>query len=447
MRDQRDPRPDLPDPARQGFAVILGGNVLRMALGLVTSIVVARGLGPEAFGVYALVTTAIGMAGPVTDLGLSNGAIRRIAPRWRERPDDARLEGTAFLWARIGAAVAVALTAGAVGVAVAPALLPTVPPATARGLVVAGALGLVVAAAVGAVGTLLQATTRLVSLAITTTLTALVSLVVAGALVSTGALTPLTAVLGLGVVASIVGGSFALTRLPGPWPLAPPASARIAEVAMPMMRFGGWLWLGNLLIVFATQLDLFLVHGTLGADEVGVYGLAAALAARAAVGPHSLYTVLAPEASRITSDGECRRYLAQGYRQTWLPLLALALAVPFVPWLVDALYGDAFAGAGRPLQLLVGSVAVELLLVPVGLLVYPLDRPHLRTIAGAAQLAALVALAFLLLPTWGILGAAMARLGSVIVRAGVLAVGVVRALRRDPFPSDDAGGAIHDDDR
>jgi len=431
MRTARASRPRAPDPARQGFAIILGGNVLRMALGLVTSIVVARGLGPEGFGGYALVTTAIGMLGPVTDLGLSNGAIRSLAASWPDRPDHVRAEGTAFLWVRIVVATLVALLLTVVGIGVAPALLPTTDPATARGLLLTGSLGLVVAAAVGAVGTLLQATARLVSLAITTALTAVVALSVAAALATSGLLTPLTAVLGLGVLASLAGGAFALGRLPGPWPLAPPSPARMVAVATPMVRFGAWLWLGNLLIALATQLDLFLVNGSLRGEAVGVYGLAAALAARAAVGPHSLYTVLAPEASRATTAGERRRYLVRGYRQTALPLAAITVALPFVPWLVTALYGGAFADAGRPLQLLLGAVAIELLLVPVGLLVYPLDRPHLRTIAGAAQLATLVAVAFPLLPSWGILGAAIARLASVGVRGIVLVVGITRAIRKE----------------
>jgi O-antigen/teichoic acid export membrane protein len=141
--------------------------------------------------------------------------------------------------------------------------------------------------------------------------------------------------------------------------------------------------------------------------------------------------VLAPSATRASSGAARGAYLRSAYRQTILPVVALVVLLPLVPVLVEWLYGAVYAEAARPLQLLAVAVGVEMLLVPVGLLVYPLNRPHLRTVAGAAQLGALGILVFLLLPGWGILGAAAARLGSGLVRAAVLSVGIWMAIRSE----------------
>ncbi|KPK09536.1 MAG: hypothetical protein AMJ56_10640 [Anaerolineae bacterium SG8_19] len=47
------------DPVSRGWAIVMGGNVGRMALSFVASVLVARALGPAAFGVYAVLGATI----------------------------------------------------------------------------------------------------------------------------------------------------------------------------------------------------------------------------------------------------------------------------------------------------------------------------------------------------------------------------------------------------
>ena len=48
------------DTITRGWAVLTGAEAVRLVLGLVASLVIARALGPEMFGVYAVLAAAVG---------------------------------------------------------------------------------------------------------------------------------------------------------------------------------------------------------------------------------------------------------------------------------------------------------------------------------------------------------------------------------------------------
>ena len=59
------------------------GLVIRLAFGLVASVLLARHLGPAVFGVYAVLAAVSGITGAIADLGLSTTAVKRIAAVWQ----------------------------------------------------------------------------------------------------------------------------------------------------------------------------------------------------------------------------------------------------------------------------------------------------------------------------------------------------------------------------
>ena len=75
------------DPVSRGWAIVMGGNVGRMALSFVASVLVARALGPAAFGVYAVLGATIAIGSGAT-LDFIAGNVSR-SPTWMS---DAGLE-------------------------------------------------------------------------------------------------------------------------------------------------------------------------------------------------------------------------------------------------------------------------------------------------------------------------------------------------------------------
>src|SRR5689334_15700566 len=92
----------LLDPVSRGWATVAGGNVARLALGFVASLLIARALGPAGFGVFATLGAVATVAGAVADLGLSDAGVKRIAGAWPDEQAGARAR--VFFWLRVVAA-------------------------------------------------------------------------------------------------------------------------------------------------------------------------------------------------------------------------------------------------------------------------------------------------------------------------------------------------------
>ena len=70
------------DPVSRGWIVVFSGSTLRLALGFVASVLIARSLGPAAFGIFAMLGAVGNITGVAADFGLTDTAIKRIAAAW-----------------------------------------------------------------------------------------------------------------------------------------------------------------------------------------------------------------------------------------------------------------------------------------------------------------------------------------------------------------------------
>jgi O-antigen/teichoic acid export membrane protein len=287
--------------------------------------------------------------------------------------------------------------------------------------------GVAATALSGALSTLFQATGRFGWISALTITNAALTLVFAVALALAKVLDIMTALLVLGILPSLFG--FAVGRmLLGPeWSLRPPSREKVAAEAPPLFRIGGWLWLAGLLTAVAGRLDLLLVNGLSSPRSVGAYGLAFSLAASLGAVGGSLYTVLLPAASGLRRASEVRRYLRHGLvRSAALSLALLPLLVLARPF-ITLVYGQAYAPAAPLFQLFIPVVALELLVMPLMLLVVPLDQPQWLAAAGGLRAILVAVLGRMLLPVWGPPGAVAARGVALAASAGLLAVVVARA--------------------
>lgn len=82
---------------------LFGGQMLRMILGLLVSVAVARYLGPKDFGLYSYVVSLVTLVGVISSLGLQNLAKRELVelPQRRES-----ILGTCFVLSSVAAVIA-----------------------------------------------------------------------------------------------------------------------------------------------------------------------------------------------------------------------------------------------------------------------------------------------------------------------------------------------------
>lgn len=423
------------DPATRGWVVVVAGNLARLALGFVASVLIARALGPATFGIFATLGALANVVGAVADLGLNDAAVRRIAAAWPGDPDTARERGHAFFWLRLGATVAVVALGGLLAVALGARLLhlPT------GGLLLA-LLGVGATALSGAVAALLQATGHFGRLSLIALTNAALTAVLAVALALAGRLTLNTALAVLGIATALVAFAVGVRVLPRGWSLTPPARSLLVAEGRELLRFGRWIWIANGCALLAAQLDLLLVSGWRGAATAGTYALALNLAAKADIVNSSLYTVLLPAASSLHGVGAVRRYLRQGFLRSGAIGLALLVAVPLADPFITTFYGAEFAPAIGLFRLLLLVVIFDVFTTPLTLLAYHFERPRLLAGADALRVGTLALIGTLLVPRAGVFGGAT---GAIIAKFCAKVAGaalVVALLMRGWRGPEDADG-------
>jgi O-antigen/teichoic acid export membrane protein len=183
-----------------------------------------------------------------------------------------------------------------------------------------------------------------------------------------------------------------------------------ATLFVDSIRYGVKSYLSNLMRILNLRLDTFLV-ATLtvsGVHATGIYTVATRLVQLVLFVPMSIRLSLFPMvASSNTSDAN--RLTLASCRHTLLLTLVLALGLGTIgPFAIRLLYGEAFAGAVLPLLILLPGVV---LLSQARIFYGDLSgrgKPGATTISTLLSLIVTLTLDFLLIPRYGITGAALA---------------------------------------
>jgi O-antigen/teichoic acid export membrane protein len=176
------------------------------------------------------------------------------------------------------------------------------------------------------------------------------------------------------------------------------------------VRFGMKTQLANLMKLLNVRLDAFFIASLTanGIHAAGVYSVATGFAELLLFVPQSLRLSLFPmvAASKIA---EANRLTSASCRQALLLTAIGALGFGTIgPFLIPRLYGAAFAGSVTPLLILLPGIVME---SQVRILYGDLSgrgKPGVTMVSAAVALLVTVLLDLILIPTYGIIGAAIA---------------------------------------
>lgn len=413
------------DPATRGWLVLTAGNLLRLAIGFVASVLIARALGPATFADFAVLGAIATIAGAIVDPGLTGAAVQRIAAVWRAAPDVALERAQAFFWWR----AATILPLSALGWLLLVIMGATIGRLPESGLLALALLGTVATGLSGTVSAIIQATGRFGRLALVALSNAALTAVLALLLAARGWLTLVTALAVLGIATSLVALAVGLTLLPSGWRLTPPRWATLRAEGRELLRVGRWLWVAQSAVLLALNLDLLLVNHWRDATETGTYALALNLAAKADIVNSGLHTVLLPAASALGGAGAVRAYLQRGAVRSAAVALALAPTLLLIGPFIDLFYGAAYHPAANLYRLLLLVVLLDLFATPLALLTYHYQRPQLLAGADLLRVAAVLVVGAALIPTAGPLGGVT---GAIIARLVARAAGIALIATRLP---------------
>lgn len=394
----------------RGAAWVFVSQVTSLVLAVPISVLFARALGPSGKGTVTVAQLIGGVGAMILGVGLP-GAITHLAAR--REVDGAGVVRLAWLWA--AGASAVLLAAVAVGGTwLADALFDS---AGVRYMVL-GCLSVLPLLVTGLNGGYLLGRGRLKQYSLLNISVLGVQLVIFFALWALERLTPATAVGAWLVV--VTGGALASTIMIGAERDAGAIRSPRSIVARGW-RFGVASWLASGLGMLSLRVDMFLVSGMAGAAAVGVYSISVTFAEIAWYLPNALYTTLFP---KISAEGaERAEVVARVNRALWPVTLAFALFMALASvWLIPLLFGAEFAGAVAPVWLLAPGIAASAAGIIPGAYLAGIGKPQAGAVSSLVNVVANVALNVVLIPAYGVPGAAIASTLSYAVGAAVMVV-------------------------
>jgi O-antigen/teichoic acid export membrane protein len=387
-----------------------------------SGLVCARELGLAAFGEYAVAIAWTNLLVIVAKLGMDTASLRFI-PQYRARGESAPLCG--FLqwsrrWTLAGSLAVAALMAGAVWVC--------------RERLSAGLLGsLVAAAALLPVMVALQvreaallAVGRVVSGQTSSLLTPLLLIVGVwvAPLVSGRALTPghvvwiqcAAAAMSLGLVVWLGRRAMGATGSGETVGVTPGLAAEWGSVAWPLL-------LVQFLNVLQNQSGTLLCGVLLGRSEAGLYQAVARVAGVLFLGLQAINLIAAPTISGLYHAGrraELERYLRVCCWSSGAAATGFALLMLLLGRFILARFGPAFVEGYVPMLVLLGGLAVASAAGPVNQLMVMTGRQWMSIRVFSWNAAAYVAASVVVLPQFGVAGAAVLGAASRLVSVGTL---------------------------
>lgn len=417
------PAVDILSRALRGGAFTFAAQILRFAMQIAATVILARLLPPEAFGLIAMVAALVAVLDLFKEFGLSAATI--------QRPEISQRQLSALFWtnAAIGAVIAVALCLAA------PAIARFYGHAELTAITRWLALGFFVSSLTVQHWALLRRRMNFRAIAILETAADAIALAAAVTL----------AWLGFGfwslVVQRILSlslcfvGSVAIAR----WR---PGAPRHAADMPALLRFGASVTGYNLVAVAARSVDQVIVGSLWGAATLGLYERAAKLLIvplNNINGP--LYAVAMPAFSRLIAEPEAYRrvFLAMIRRFAMITAIPAVLIAVTADWVTTLLFGDKWLAAAPFSACFALSATFLPLNIALGLLYLTQNRP--REMLRAGLIDALLAIAFLAAGVpFGPVGMALAQaIGGLCFR---LPVTLYLSGRRGPVSTGSMAGAV-----
>lgn len=400
-----------------GMLWSVAARVGSVGLGAVTTLVLARGLGPQGTGSYALALLVPSLLALIVNLGLAPSNTFLVGtgaatPR--------AVGQTSVLFCLIGTGVAVLIVGALYPVGAMAWLIPGL----AVGALAVGMLSLPVLMLRDALSAILLGLRKVQWVALQgliQAVTCLSAMIVAIALLKAGTEGALAAYV-LGGVASL---ALVLWRLRGSGTsLQPRFHGAVAHNAA---TFGMLIAIGQAIQFLNYRLDVFFVNRYSGVAAVGEYTVSARLSELLWIVPAAVGMVVFPH----VAGGDARRMIATTRRTFWATIALGTVSAGFLALIgqpvIRVAFGAGFADAFIPMLILLpGSV----LLGAAGIIANDLagrGAPAGPTVAASVAVVVTVVLDIVLIPRYGIAGAAWASSAAYAVYAFAV---VERFLRK-----------------
>ena len=207
-------------------------------------------------------------------------------------------------------------------------------------------------------------------------------------------------------------------RLPAPL-LERPMLAR-------MLRYGSIAHLAMVLQFLNYRIDYWIVQHFRGDEGLGLYSLSSSLAMMLWILPRAAASVLLPATAARDADASAMHAARMSRISVAVGALLVTPIVPTARWWIALLFGVEFSDSATPFVILLTGCIPFIACIILASSLAGSNRLDINLRASGAGLIATIALDILLIPRFGLEGAAVASATSYLVTTGVVVVAYSR---------------------
>jgi O-antigen/teichoic acid export membrane protein len=372
-------------------------NILRMVVGLLVGIWLARYLGPEKFGLFSYALAFVALFSPIASLGLDDIVVRNLV---RDSASKDEILGTAFVLKLIGGALSFASATGSIFI------LRTVDDQShwLVGIIAAGAVFQAFSAIEFWFNSQIQAKYSVLAK------NAAFLICSAMKVVLIMAEAPLVSFAWVSMVEAIIGSTgLAIAFRSRGYSLRDWQSS--LGMAKTLLKDSWPLIFSCIVIMIYLRIDQVMLGEMVGSEEVGVYSVAVRMAEVWYFIPTAVYWSVLPSIVEAKAENEELFYerLQKYYSLMALTAYAIAIPVTFLAgWLVTTLFGEAYSRAGMMLAVLIWANLFTYLEVARSAFFTAMNWNKIYMVTLFLGAIVNIALNLLLIPRYGGLGAVIA---------------------------------------
>lgn len=400
--------------AAKGGGILLGGQLFAFAGRFITGIVLARFLGAQEYGLYNLTLTALEIIAGLASCGFAMTLVRYI-PIFVSRQDKNRLWGLLQIGLGIPALLSMLLGVGLyLGANIiseelfnepefAP-LLQLISPV----IIFYTLVDMIAAATRGFKNMHYTVIAQNIVLSIVK-----IGLILALAVFGMNVTRAVTAT----TITEVIVCGLLLFFLNKQFPLKPPLPKARYEIGE-VMRFSLPNYMANLVITFSGNIRTLLLGTFYSIADVGVFAVARQINLLSDMFHSSLVSVSQPIVAELSNRGDkeqLKRYYHTMSRWSFALNFPMFLIVILFPGAIISIFGQSFTQGIVVLSILAWAGLINTGTGICGVLLDMSGNTQLRLLNTITSVVATIGLSLALVPTWGLMGAAIASLSAAII--------------------------------
>lgn len=199
-----------------------------------------------------------------------------------------------------------------------------------------------------------------------------------------------------------------------------------------LLNFAKWVGFSSFLAVFLMRIDVFMLNRLSNRLEVAYYIAAFQLAFVFPLVTMSLTNSLLPKVTSLAGRDSQREYVYNVIKFSPLIFAGCIFLLLSADQIIQCLFGARYIHAVAPFKVLLPVFMLGMIITPLGMIVYPLERPELNTVLFAVQIIINLIVDYLLVPTYGAVGAAWGTVAAKVAAAVIVLYWVWIYVYRKP---------------